>query len=46
MVGTNSVDTDIAAVEQGFVSITPVAVDLTDYEGLQQLQSWENEIDT
>ncbi|MGI6598010.1 MAG: 5'/3'-nucleotidase SurE [bacterium] len=44
--GASSVDTDIAMVEQGYVSITPVAVDLTDYERLNQIRSWENEIDT
>lgn len=45
VVGAGSVDTDITVVEQGYVSITPVAVDLTDYEGLRQIRSWEREID-
>ena len=43
MVGAGSVDTDIIVVEQGYVSITPVAVDLTDYEGLRQIRSWERD---
>ena len=45
MTETNSLDTDIASVEEGYVSITPVVVDLTDYECLHILRSWEKEID-
>jgi 5'-nucleotidase len=44
--GSSSLGTDIAMVEQGYISITPVTVDLTDYNVLPKLRSWENVIDT
>lgn len=33
--------TDIGAVEEGYVSITPLQLDLTDRERLQVLQNWD-----
>lgn len=33
--------TDFAAVEAGLVSITPLRLDRTDYEGIEQLQGWD-----
>ncbi|MGI6604230.1 MAG: 5'/3'-nucleotidase SurE [bacterium] len=33
-------DTDIAAVANGFVSITPLGLDLTDFDRLNELRSW------
>ena len=36
-------DTDFEAIEEGFVSITPMRSDLTNYKAIEDLQSW-NEI--
>ncbi len=33
--------TDFAAVEAGSVSITPLRLDRTDYEGIRELQGWD-----
>jgi 5'-nucleotidase len=33
--------TDFEAVEQGFVSVTPMRSDLTNYAAMERLQSWE-----
>jgi len=33
-------DTDFAAVDAGYVSITPIHLDLTDYATLKKLESW------
>lgn len=33
--------TDIGALENGFVSITPIQLDLTDYPRLEKLRQWE-----
>jgi len=33
-------DTDYAAVSQGLVSVTPIHLDLTDYEAMDVLRSW------
>lgn len=33
--------TDIGAIERGFVSITPLQLDLTDYQTAQRISSWE-----
>lgn len=43
--GANVVDvrddgTDLGAIANGFVSVTPISLDLTDYNFLQQLQTW------
>ena len=35
-------DTDIAAIREGYVSITPLHLDLTDYRALRGLADWEN----
>jgi 5'-nucleotidase len=37
-------DTDFAAVRAGHVSVTPLSLDLTSYEGLRALQPWETEL--
>lgn len=34
-------ETDFAAVEAGRVSITPLRLDRTDYDGMRRLRSWE-----
>ena len=34
-------DTDYAAVHAGYVSVTPLMLDLTDYPGLRGLKDWE-----
>lgn len=34
-------DTDIGAIDKGYVSVTPVHYDLTAYEYLSQLREWE-----
>ena len=36
-------DTDYAAVHAGYVSVTPLLLDLTDYPGLRGLKDWETE---
>jgi len=39
--GVQEAGTDIGALAQGFVSITPLHLDLTDYHALEKLQSWD-----
>ena len=34
--------TDFEALEEGYVSVTPMRADLTDYRALETLQSWES----
>jgi 5'-nucleotidase len=34
-------ETDFAAVEAGRVSVTPLRLDRTDYDGMQRLRSWD-----
>ncbi|NLG86398.1 MAG: 5'/3'-nucleotidase SurE [Firmicutes bacterium] len=41
----DEIDTDIAAIEDGYISLTPITVDLTDYGAIKQLQAWEKEFD-
>jgi 5'-nucleotidase len=36
----NEPDTDFAVVSQGFVSVTPVKLDLTDYAAMDVIQEW------
>jgi 5'-nucleotidase len=36
-------DTDFAAVHAGYVSVTPLHLDLTSYEGLRALEPWETD---
>ncbi len=38
----NIPDSDIVAVEEGYVSITPIHLDLTNYRLLQELKKWED----
>lgn len=33
--------TDVGAVAQGYISVTPLHLDMTDYKLLEQLKSWE-----
>jgi len=33
-------DTDIGALQEGFVSITPLELDLTAYQSLESLRQW------
>lgn len=39
-----SADTDFGTVEQGYVSITPLTVDLTAYDQLADLEHWINKL--
>jgi 5'-nucleotidase len=34
-------DTDFAAVQKGYVSITPLHLDMTDYRALEQIKRWK-----
>jgi 5'-nucleotidase len=34
--------TDFEAIEEGFVSVTPMWIDLTNYQAIELLKSWEN----
>jgi 5'-nucleotidase len=36
--------TDFYAVEQGFVSITPIQIDMTQYAGMDNLATWLEEL--
>jgi 5'-nucleotidase len=38
-------DTDYAAVHQGYISVTPLSLDLTSYDGLRVLKAWEDELE-
>ena len=37
-------DTDFYAVKQGFISVTPLQIDLTRYDSLQNLNHWLNDL--
>ena len=39
--GVQEAGTDIGALAQGFVSITPLHLDLTDYRALERMRSWK-----
>jgi len=34
-------DTDYAAIQKGYVSITPLHLDMTDYKAMEQLERWK-----
>ncbi len=34
-------DTDFAAIKKGYVSITPLHLDMTDYKALEQIKRWK-----
>jgi 5'-nucleotidase len=34
-------DTDFAAIKKGYVSITPLHLDMTDYKALEQIKTWK-----
>lgn len=36
-------DTDFAVVHAGYISVTPLHLDLTSYDGLRALKSWESD---
>ncbi|HEV8675333.1 MAG TPA: 5'/3'-nucleotidase SurE [Methylomirabilota bacterium] len=36
-------DTDFATVRAGYISVTPLHLDLTSYDGLRQLKPWETD---
>lgn len=38
--GVEEHGTDIGALRNGYISVTPLALDLTDYQRLQELQTW------
>jgi 5'-nucleotidase len=38
-------DSDFRAVEEGYISITPLHLDLTNYRLLEEVRSWEMEMD-
>lgn len=38
-------DTDFAAVHAGYIAVTPLSLDLTNYQGLQALRGWEEAFD-
>ena len=40
--GHNAADTDVAAIEQGRISVTPIHFDLTDYTLLDELRRWNS----
>ena len=38
--GHNAADSDVAAIEQGMISVTPIHFDLTDYTLMDELRNW------
>ncbi len=40
--GVPEAGTDFGALAEGYVSITPLKLDLTDYQALERLQVWQN----
>ena len=34
-------DSDVAAISEGYISITPIKCDVTDYQSIQSLYSWD-----
>ena len=36
-------DTDFAAVYAGYISVTPLHLDLTSYEGMKAITGWERD---
>lgn len=39
--GIEEEDTDYGAIKQGFISVTPIQLDLTDIQTLSEIQSWK-----
>jgi hypothetical protein len=39
----DDIDTDVGAVKHGYVSVTPITLDMTNYSFLAQLGDWEVE---
>ena len=40
----NDADSDVAAVEAGYISVTPVQLDLTRYEQIDRLKGWNLQV--
>lgn len=40
----NDADSDVAAVEAGYISVTPVQLDLTRYDQMERLKGWNLEL--
>ena len=38
-------DSDFAAIEQDMISITPLRLDLTEYNAIKSLRNWEATLD-
>ena len=34
-------DSDVAAIEKDYISITPIQCDMTDYQSIRTLKSWD-----
>ena len=45
MVIRNEIESDIEAIAEGYVSITPIHLDMTEHALLTELRSWEQELD-
>ena len=39
--GRHFEQSDFSATSEGFISITPLKMDMTDYELMQQLEKWK-----
>lgn len=37
----NEADSDVATVEQGYISVTPIQLDLTHYDQMERLKRWQ-----
>jgi 5'-nucleotidase len=42
--GVNEEGTDVGALAAGYVSVTPLQLDLTNYRAMERLKSWDWEI--
>lgn len=38
----NSPDTDVSACREGYIAVTPIKIDLTDYSQIKRLKKWES----
>ncbi len=39
--GVEEEDTDFGAIKQGYISVTPIQLDLTDYPAMKQIETWK-----
>ncbi len=44
-VSSNNAENDVAALNEGFIAITPIQCDMTDYRTLEDLKQWDINID-